>query len=146
MPGGPSGHYAPLFDIIAKSVIDKSCSGASPKEQVFIGESNLPADLKAFFKGFSQAVEGENIEKILGYYSDDFLHSARNKSGLRGFYRLLTAGIDKFKLKIDQCRIIGNTATISGEFETNMGPSTLTITNLIKENGFWKWYGNQKSK
>jgi len=146
LPGGPSGHYAPLFDIVAKSVIDKSCASSFPEEVVFSGEKNLPADLKKFFQGFSQAVENKDIEEILDYYSDNFLNSGRDKPGLERFYRLLTTGIDKFSFKINQCRIKGNTATISGDIATNMGPNTLSITDLIKENGFWKWYGNQKSK
>jgi len=37
-------------------------------------------------------------------------------------------------------------ARISGEIETDMGPYPLSVFDLIKENGLWKWYGNQKLK
>jgi hypothetical protein len=146
LPGGPSGHYSPLFDIVADSVIDKSCANASAEEVVFSEDKNLPADLKLFSKGFSKAVEEKNIAKILDYYSDSFLNSGRKKNEMESFYRLFISGINQFNLKLDQCRIKGNRAKIFGEIETNMGPYQLSVIDLIQEKGHWKWYGNQRAK
>jgi hypothetical protein len=59
---------------------------------------------------------------------------------------LLTGVITEFKIRVEQCRINGDKAKFFGEIETNMGPRTLEVSNLIRENGFWKWYGNQKAR
>ncbi|MCP4628808.1 MAG: serine hydrolase [bacterium] len=120
LPGGPSGHYAPLFDIVAKAVIDKNYASTSSEEVVFSGDKNLPADLKKFFQGFSQPVESKNIEGILDCFSDSFLNSRRKKPELISFYGLLIKAIDEYNLKVDQCRIKGNMAKISGEIETKL--------------------------
>ena len=59
---------------------------------------------------------------------------------------VLTGVTTEFRIRVDQCRINGDKAKFFGEIETNMGPRTLEVPNLIRENGFWKWYGNQKAR
>lgn len=85
-------------------------------------------------------------KRIISFYSDRFLHSGRDKSSLAGFYRLMTGAIKKFEIRIDQCRLSGDKAKLFGEIETNMGPSPLQVSTVVKENGSWKWYGNQKER
>ena len=69
--------------------------------------------------------------------------SAKKKISLK---HLLTGVINEFRIRVDQCRINGDNAELFGEIEINMGPRTLEVSNLIRENGSWKWYGNQKER
>ncbi len=63
-----------------------------------------------------------------------------------GTYRLLTGAINEFRVRVEQCRINGDKVKLFGEIETNVGPHALEVSNLIRENGSWKWYGNQKER
>ena len=106
----------------------------------------MPPDLRDFLDRFAKAVKSKSINRITSFYSGRFLHSGRDKSSLAGTYRLLTGAINEFRVRVDQCRINGDKAKFFGEIETNMGPHTLEVSNVIRENGSWKWYGNQKER
>lgn len=146
LPGYSSENYSPLFDIIGDAVIDRSCGRQVMDEKIYCGQKNLPGDIKDFLDSFSTAVESKNIDNILDHYSDNFLHSGRTKGPTAKFLRITTQAISEFKFIIEQCRIKENRAKIWGEIASNMGPLTLAITDLKKENGSWKWYGNQSKK
>lgn len=146
MPGHASGHYAPLFDIIGDAVIDRPRRNGTAEEQVFSGQKNLPADIKAFLDHFSTAVESKKIDDILDHYSEAFLNSGRRKQATTGLFRLLTQAVDHFSIRIDQCRIRQDRATLWGEIATDMGPLALFVRELIREEGVWRWYGNQQEK
>jgi CubicO group peptidase (beta-lactamase class C family) len=146
LPGRASGHYSPLFDIVAQAVVDKNCRRKIDRELVISNPADLPWELRDFLDRFAQAVESKEIHRIISFYSDGFLHSGRDKSSLAGTYRLLTGAVNNFQIRVDQCRINDVRAKLFGEIVTNMGPSPLNVSNLIKENGSWKWYGNQKER
>jgi len=146
MPGYSSENYSPLFDIIGNAVLDKNCHQIVSEQKVISNQANLPEDLKAFLKSFSSAVESKNSDAILDHYSNDFLHSGRKKSTTAKFLHVTTRAISKCRFKIDQCRIKNDKAKIWGKIDSNMGPMTLAITDLIKEDKGWKWYGNQLKK
>jgi len=70
---------------------------------------------------------------------------SRNKQATARFMRLMLKAMDQFSFSIDQCRVKGDRAHLAGEIETEMGPLSLSVTDLIKEDGHWKWYGNQQT-
>jgi CubicO group peptidase (beta-lactamase class C family) len=146
MPGRPSGHYSPLFDIVAEAIVDKSCRQKTGEELVIGNSADLPPDLRNFLDRFAQAVESKEISRIKNFYSDRFLQSGRDKSSLEGIYRLMTGAIKKFRIRVVQCRISGDKAELFGAIETNLGSNPLEVWSLIRENETWKWYGNQKQR
>ncbi len=146
MPGRSSDHYSPLFDIVAEAVLDKGCRQKAGSELVISRPADLPPELRDFLAHFAEAVESKRISRIKSFYSDRFLHSGRDKSALAQTYRLMTGAIKEFRVRVDQCRISGDKAELFGEIETNLGPYSLGVSNVIKENGTWKWYGNQQQR
>ena len=57
---------------------------------------------------------------------------------------MVCQAVKKYRIRVDQCRIEGDRAWLLGEAETNLGPFPLVTKALVKENGRWKWFGNQK--
>ena len=145
LTGQSTSHYTPLLDLVAQAVVDRSRGPAGQES----GRPDyrvvpLPPELKAFLEQYARDMEGGRPEKILTHFSDDFLNSGRTKSSLAGHYRMVCRAVKKYRIRVDQCRIKGDRAWLLGKAETNLGPFPLVTKALVKENGRWKWFGNQK--
>jgi CubicO group peptidase (beta-lactamase class C family) len=143
LTGRSSGHYSPLFDIIARAVVDRGC-GQEGKNVPGFRVVSLPPDLKDFLDQYTRAVVQDRPEAILDLFSDSFLDSGRTKSSLIAYYELVRQAVTSFRIRVDQCRLKGDKAWLLGQAETNLGLHPLLTNALIKENGRWKWLGNQK--
>ncbi len=134
----PSIHYSPLFDLVASSVKRER----PPKKPLKAVE--LPPDVKAFITNYNQVLSDTNMMKIANFFSDRYLHDGFTKQMvLKWLTRTLsyTSGakiiITKFEPEGDEVKIDG--LLKDKYFEAPF----ITGSMLIKENGQWKWYGNQ---
>ncbi len=115
----------------------------------------LPADVQAFIDESLKDLIGGDLEKIMSHVSDRNLNNGMKKAGLKQFYLYspyspLKVGIESGKTTITIFEPQGNKAYLTGfpAGKLKSGapwPETpLGDRQIIKENGQWKWYGNQK--
>jgi len=133
-------HYSPLFDLVARSV-KRERPPKKPLETV-----ELPTDVKAFISDFNQAVFDLDRKKITNFFSDRFLYDGSTKQLTLAFLLGTISYWSKGKIILTRFEPEENIARVEGlikdkYFESPLMPGGM----LIKENGQWKWYGNQIS-
>ena len=134
-------HYSPLFDLVAASVKRKR----PPKKPLSAVE--LPTDVKAFITDYNQARLNKDVVKMADSISDRFLHNGVTKQMALRFLSAAGSYTSEAKIIITGFEPEGDEAKIDvllkdKYFETPF----MTGSKLIKENGQWKWYGNQLEK
>jgi hypothetical protein len=104
----------------------------------------VPPDLQTFLDKYSSAVLSHDIEKVMSCFSDRFLNSRMKKGE---WERVLKPAIDRsksFGIVITDFIPARDQACLT-EFTIEwIGKLPLWWTSIIKENGQWKWHGNQK--
>ena len=142
MPNPPTSiHYTPLFDLVAAAVI-RERPAEEPLKPV-----ELSGDAKAFADGFNQALKDSDMEKIAEYTSDRFLVSGATK---QMFVKVLSQSpsyMKTFKIVFTRFDVDGDIAVVDFVikdkfFEMPLVPGLM----LIREDGHWKWYGDQKPR
>ena len=131
-------HYGPVFDLVANSVKRKRPPKKPLKAVV------LPPDVKAFITDFNQALSDKDIAKVSDFYSDNFLYNGWTKNSFLEIFTMRVSYISESKIILTGFELQGNVAKIEGVrkdkyFESYLPPGFL----IIKENGQWKFYGNQ---
>lgn len=140
MPHPPTSiHYSPLFDLVAASV-ERERPAKIP-----LKPAELTEDAKAFLDGFNQAIHDMDRPGIVSAVSDRFLVNGAGKEMFLGVILDSLAYIKTIKFVLTGFEPEGDTARIEGAiqdkyFEAPLSPGIM----LIKEDGRWKWYGNQK--
>ncbi len=134
-------HYSPLFDLVAASVQRKR----PPKKPLKAVE--LPTDVKTFITDYDQARFNKDVVTMADLMSDRFLHDGVTKqmalrflSGTLSYTSEAKTIITKFEPEGDEAKI--DVSLKDKYFEAPF----MTGSKLIKENGHWKWYGNQVPK
>jgi CubicO group peptidase (beta-lactamase class C family) len=134
-------HYSPLFDLVAASV-KRERPLKKPLKAV-----ELPTDVKAFITDYDQAIFNKEVVTMADLMSDQFLHDGVTKQmalrflqGILSYTSEAKIIITKFELEDDEAKI--DVWLKDKYFEAPF----MTGNKLIKENGHWKWYGNQVSK
>jgi CubicO group peptidase (beta-lactamase class C family) len=139
MPHPPTSiHYNPLFDLVAAAVKRKR----PPKKPLKAVE--LPSDVKAFITDYNQAMHDKDMVAIDGFISDRFLYNTASKQMALRFLSGALPYTSEAKVIITMFESEGDEVKIDvwlkdKYFETPF----MTGTRLTKENGKWKWYGNQ---
>lgn len=106
----------------------------------------VPDDVQAFLQGYAKAFEEHDMEKVMEYYSDRFLQYGMNKKRLEQLVQTLLMATTSLEPKVTGFELQGDKAYVTGFWSGNFGKASMAAGNsfLIKENGKWKWYGNQK--
>lgn len=136
-----SVHYEPLFELVAAAV-----KRERPPQKPFKA-IELPEDVKAFIDGFNQATADKDILKVSETVSDNFLSNGVTKNRLLAFFKIGAPYMSQSKVILTGFERQGNLAKVAGMrkdkyFEIPIQPRFY----IIKENGHWKWYGNQLSR
>jgi len=136
-----SVHYSPLFDLVAAAV-KRDRPPKKPLEAI-----KLPEDVKAFLNGFNQATADKDISKVAEYVSDNFLSYGVTKNRLLDFFKISAPYISESKVILTGFERHGNLAKVEGlRKDKYFEIPILSRYYIIKENGQWKWYGNQLSR
>ena len=105
----------------------------------------LPDDMQALFDQLSRDVISHDVEKVMLHYSDQFLHNGQRKANVEVFYKRNISGVTSFQTNITKFESQKDSAYVGGYLLINQ---TMKFPILgmpfIKENGQWKYYGNQK--
>lgn len=139
LPHPPTSiHYNPLFDLVAASV-RRNRPPKRPLKAV-----PLPSDLKAFIAGFDQARSNKDILKMSEFISDKFLYSGVNKKMAVEFLSRNMPYMSNAKVIITKFEPEGSEATMDVWLKDKYYETPFMIgIKVIKENGHWKWHGNQ---
>ena len=134
-------HYSPLFDLVAASVNRER----SPKKPLNVME--LPTDVKAFITDYNQVRFNKDVVKMADSISDRFLHDGVTKQMALRFLSGTGSYTSEAKIIITRFEPEGDEAKIDVLLKDKYFEAPFMIgSKLIKENGHWKWYGNQIPK
>ncbi len=113
-----------------------------PKEQLPV---KLPADVEQFLAQVSQALVDHDLEKVMSNFSDQYLHSGRDKADVRQFYESVINQIPDFKFVLTKFDQEKDLAAIAGYVEV-MGSKYPIASGVFRQidNGKWEYYGDQK--
>lgn len=110
----------------------------------------IPADLQQFVIDFNAAMRSRDLERVMAFYSDRYLQDGRDKPAHRSFIDGWIGGISDFRLRLtyfapidrERAYIAADIKRVIGmELESRKTPDY----QVIKENGQWRWLGNQKA-
>ena len=105
----------------------------------------VPPDVQAFLDQFCNDVVSHDVEKVMSHYSDRFLNSGVRKGEMEQFYRQIIGPVTSFELGITDFVPAGDRAYLTGFTRAYWGKGSFSRgTLIIKENGEWKFYGNQR--
>jgi hypothetical protein len=104
----------------------------------------LPPDIQEFLDKFSSANVAHDITQLMAHYSERYLNSGTRKGEMERFHRQIIGPVTSFEVGITDFVPAGDRAYLTGFVRGYWGKSILLETSIIKENGEWKWYGNQR--
>jgi hypothetical protein len=110
---------------------------------------NVPPDVREFLQMQCADMVSRDVESIMAHYSDRFLHSGLQKAFYERMIRTnpIPEGTAQATVTVFEPR--GDTAYIDGFFFRTAKDGTsvkapMLFQQIIKEQGRWKWFGNQK--
>jgi hypothetical protein len=105
----------------------------------------LPPDIEEFLDKHNNDVLSHDVPKVMAHYSDKYLNSGTRKGEVERFWRQPIGLITSIKWTITDFVPMGDRAYLTGFTISNtFGKWPITETSIVKENGEWKWYGNQR--
>jgi hypothetical protein len=104
----------------------------------------VPPDVQELLHKTSSAFVAHDFAQAMTNYSDRYLNSGRTKIERERFYREVFGSITSFEFTITDFVPAGEKAYLTGYATTNLGAVPVIDTAIIKEDGQWKWYGNQR--
>jgi hypothetical protein len=104
----------------------------------------VPADIQEFLDGYSKDILSHDIEKVMRHFSDQFLNNGNNRKAIEDFIKQNILNITSLEINITGFESQEDKVYLAGFISANFGKVPLAVSTMIKENGQWKWYGNQK--
>jgi hypothetical protein len=104
----------------------------------------VPPDVQAFLDKHRNDNLAHDIEQLMTNYSDKYLNSGVRKAEWGRYVRQMMGNWTSFEISITDFVSAGDKAYLAGIVSGNFGKDWLRETAIIKENGQWRWYGNQR--
>jgi hypothetical protein len=104
----------------------------------------LPPDVQALIDTHDSNLVSHDLAKIMADYSDRYLNSGMRKGEMERFLRPFIASWLSSKAVVTDFVLAGDRAYYTGFVVSNFGTFPIIETSIIKENGEWKLYGNQR--
>jgi hypothetical protein len=105
----------------------------------------VPPDVQEFLDKHRDDSISHDITKVVSHFSDKYLNSGVTKGKLEQALRPLLDSITSLEIAISDFIPAGDKAYLTGFMNSNLGKLPIAETAIIKENGEWKWYGNQRN-
>jgi len=105
----------------------------------------VPPDVQEFLEKQDSDILSHDLAKVMGNYSDGYLNSGRRKGEAEKNWRQGISGIMSIKTCITDFVPAGDRAHLAGFRVVNGLKFVLGHGSIIKENGEWRWYGNQRN-
>jgi len=105
----------------------------------------VPPDVQEFIDNFDNDYVSHDLAKVITHYSDRYLNSGWTKGQVEQNERQWINGATSHKTHITDFLAADDRAYVAGFVVVNGGPTgPIVQTSIIKENGQWRWYGNQR--
>jgi hypothetical protein len=108
----------------------------------------VPSDIREFLDKYSSDMVSHDLAKVMTHYSDRYLKSGTKKGDVERMVKRSIGSVLSFEVGITDFEAAGDKAYLAGFIRVNLGTGMLTAMlgeiTIIKENGEWKWYGNQR--
>jgi hypothetical protein len=104
----------------------------------------VPPDVREFLDRFCSDVVSRDVDKVVSHYSDRFLHAANRKGQVELNWRLVIGQATSCEVVLTDFVPAEDRAYVAGFVSFNFQKGPLNATSIIKENGEWKFYGNQR--
>ena len=104
----------------------------------------VPPDVQEFLERSSSATVAHDVTQLMTYYSDRYLNSGTRKGEMERFQKMIIGRITSFEIVITDFIPAGDKAYLTGFTIGWWGKAPILETSIIKENGEWKWYGNER--
>jgi hypothetical protein len=105
----------------------------------------VPPDVQSFLDKHKNDILSHDVAKVMANYSDKYLNSGQRKGEVERDWRQSIGSIMSTKGAITDFVPAGNRAYFTGlVIINNLFKASNTHTSIIKENGEWKFYGNQR--
>jgi hypothetical protein len=105
----------------------------------------VPPDVQEFLERSDNDVLSHDVAKVMAKYSDRYLNSGVRKGEMERILRQFIGLCMSIKTTTTDFVPAGDRAYLTGFIITNnLGTFQIPDTSIIKENGEWKWYGNQR--
>jgi hypothetical protein len=104
----------------------------------------VPPDVQEFLDKHGNDIVSHDLAKVMSHYSDRFLNSGVKKGEVERMWRWGIGSWMSQNGTITDFVPVGDRAYLAGFVKTNLGTFPISETSIIKENGEWKWYGNQR--
>jgi hypothetical protein len=115
---------------------------------------NVPPDVRAFLDMFCVDMVSHDVTSIMAHFSDRFRFASMNKARLEQFLRndptSFIQRVTSYEPTVTVFEAHGDTAYVDGFYlskatgDANALKRPMMWQQIIKEQGQWKWYGNQK--
>jgi hypothetical protein len=103
----------------------------------------VPPDVQEFLDKHNNDLVSHDIAKVMSHYSDRYLNSSAKKGEIERMWGFMIDRITTAEVGVTELVPEGDKAYLAGFGRTNLGTGMVGET-IIKENGEWKWYGNQR--
>lgn len=150
-----AGHFihTDFPDLYSQDVVSfvlKSKAGG-PLEDVDAYKSpgiELTADVQSFFDQFRKDILTYDLKKISPHYAVNFKQDGYDRQAFFEILSKTVSFVTKYEIKVTRFEADKNNSDIVLiDGSVDLGSMTVPFADrsmIIKENGVWRWYGNQK--
>ena len=104
----------------------------------------VPPDVQEFLERNGNDILSHDVAKVMANYSDRYLNSGTKKVEAERDNRRWIGTVTSLTGATTEFVRLGDRAYLTGYTVFNFGTYSFPTTSIIKENGEWKWYGNQR--
>jgi hypothetical protein len=112
----------------------------------------VPPDVRAFLDMFYTDLASRDVTSIMAHYSDRFLNSGVQKAYMEQYIvthpedlprpgAIIESTVTTFEARGDRAYVDG---FCKAKDDPNAPKAPMSLQQIIKEQGRWKWFGNQK--
>lgn len=108
---------------------------------------DLPQDVQSFLDQFRKDMLSHDMKKISRHYAADFKQDGYNRKAFLEILSKTVNYVTKYEIKLTKLTPGNNSGIAFIDGSVILGAVAVPLTDnsmIIKENGVWKWYGNQK--
>jgi hypothetical protein len=110
--------------------------------------TKVPRTVQEFLDKYNNDLVSHDLANVMAHYSDRYLNEGKKKRDTERMYGFFIDHITAAETGITEFVPEGDKAYLAGFIRVNLGTGMLTAMlgeiTIIKENGEWKWYGNQR--
>jgi hypothetical protein len=104
----------------------------------------VPPDVQDLIDKNDNDLVAHDVAKVMSHFSDKYLNSGMRKGDMERELKWSIGNWTSTRGVITDFVTEGDRAYLAGYSITNFGTMQIPMTSIIKENGEWKWYGNQR--